>query len=112
MLKKNPFRQWLSQATATLAITLSLTLSSPLWATAADNSQAPSAAKQSPVSDSQLTSSKAAAISEPLAALTQNNATYSYDELGRLSRISVNGKLVTEYQYDAAGNRTQKQHHQ
>ncbi|WP_281557885.1 RHS repeat domain-containing protein [Thalassomonas sp. RHCl1] len=110
MLKKNPFRQWLPQATATLAITLGLTLSSNLWATAVDNSQAPSAAKQT--SDKALTPGKATASSASLAALTQNNATYSYDELGRLSQITVNGKLVTEYQYDAVGNRTQKQHHQ
>ncbi|WDE08765.1 RHS repeat protein [Thalassomonas viridans] len=112
MFNKDPSRQWLPK-TAPLAITLALTLGYSLGASAADNNQLPAVAKLSQGKNIPVTPGKTEADTpKSLTALTQSNASYSYDELGRLSRITVNGKLITEYQYDAVGNRTQKQHHQ
>jgi hypothetical protein len=46
-------------------------------------------------------------IAAPSLAAAAETMTYTYDALGRLTKVvSTNGR-VTEYTYDAAGNRTQ-----
>ena len=43
-----------------------------------------------------------------LPALAQNIANYTYDELGRLKTVTYSNGVSVVYEYDAAGNRTQK----
>lgn len=38
------------------------------------------------------------------------NLTYIYDNFGRLSQVKAGNNLLIEYQYDAAGNRSQVVH--
>lgn len=38
--------------------------------------------------------------------LWAGSATYSYDSLGRLTRVEYSSGVVIEYTYDAAGNRS------
>ena len=41
------------------------------------------------------------------ASATPGSLTYVYDDFGRLSQVKDGNKVLLEYQYDAAGNRTQ-----
>ena len=43
-----------------------------------------------------------------LPALAQNTVDYTFDELGRLKTVTYSNGVSVVYEYDAAGNRTQK----
>lgn len=47
-----------------------------------------------------------AAVMAASAAAVAGSATYTYDNLGRLTRIAYSNGVVITYTYDAAGNRT------
>ncbi|PXA85009.1 hypothetical protein DMC25_16310 [Caulobacter sp. D4A] len=46
-------------------------------------------------------------IAAPSLAAAAETTTYTYDALGRLTKVVTSAGRVTEYTYDAAGNRTQ-----
>ncbi|BEV12117.1 RHS repeat protein [Asticcacaulis sp. DW145] len=43
-----------------------------------------------------------------LIALSASQTAFVYDALGRVTKVTYDNGTVVEYQYDAAGNRTQK----
>ena len=43
-----------------------------------------------------------------LPALAQNTVDYTFDQLGRLKTVTYSNGVSVVYEYDAAGNRTQK----
>ena len=121
MYRKQPQQQWIVKSGVTIAITLCLTLSSNIFANTVRHNALIKSKKtehkinnqhRSKFQSGSTSSNNSQKITVLVDNTAQNNATYAYDELGRLSKIMLNGKLITEYQYDAVGNRTQKQHHQ
>ncbi len=47
------------------------------------------------------------ALASPALATAAETQTYTYDALGRLTKVETTGGRVTQYTYDAANNRTQ-----
>ena len=113
MYRKQPQRQKLRLAGTMFAISFCLTFPSISIADTGNEKDVSVASAMKQKINEPLISKPGITVIDPSqAVLAQSNATYSYDALGRLSKIMINGKLITEYQYDAVGNRTQKQHHQ
>lgn len=48
-------------------------------------------------------------LASPCAGFAAETQTYTYDALGRLTKVTTSSGRVTEYTYDAANNRTKVQ---
>jgi YD repeat-containing protein len=46
-------------------------------------------------------------VASPMLAVAAETQTYTYDALGRLTKVETTSGRKTEYTYDAANNRTQ-----